>query len=123
MHDDPAPEDIMAAVAAFLREGSANPNAAARAFQERVAQNAVDLAQRQIADPTSTKDELESLLGKQGDERALTAELARRIRAGEIGEATSGLMDYLWRTTIAKVRVDQPNYAGLALALKMKREA
>ena len=40
-----------------------------------------------------------------------------RIRAGELTLETPGLADHLWATTLAKLAVDQPNYAGYRAAL------
>jgi hypothetical protein len=43
--------------------------------------------------------------------------LADRIASGEVDLTTPGLKEHLWQTTLAKLAVDQPNYASY------KREA
>ena len=40
----------------------------------------------------------------------LNQQLADRIASGEIDLASPGLADHLWRTTLAKLAVDQPTY-------------
>ncbi len=37
---------------------------------------------------------------------------ADRIAKGEVDLRTPGLADHLWQTTMAKLAVDQPNYAS-----------
>ena len=48
MQDEPTPPEILAAVAAFLRDTVAPATTGMTAFQARVAANAVDLVARQL---------------------------------------------------------------------------
>ncbi len=116
MQDEPHPPEILAAVAAFLRGGAADP------FQARVAAAAIDLVRRELehgADPDEPA-RLRALLGAPPTDSllAMTAELARRLSAGEMDLTTPGVAAHLWATTRAKLRVDQPNYSGLRTAPK-----
>ena len=45
-----------------------------------------------------------------------------RIAAGELTLETPGLADHLWRTTLAKLAVDQPTYWGYRAALEERWE-
>jgi hypothetical protein len=55
---------------------------------------------------------LSQLLGKQGSLAELNRALSDQIATGEVGLQTPGLSDHLWQTTLAKLAVDQPNYAA-----------
>jgi len=71
---------------------------------------------RQLAlEPDSDAAEagrLSRLLGMQGSLGELNRALADRIAKGEVDLRTQDLADHLWQTTMAKLAVDQPNYAS-----------
>ena len=50
----------------------------------------------------------------------LNRQLSEKIAAGEIGEATPGLMEHLWETTLAKMAVDQPSYASYRREVELR---
>ena len=121
MQDQPTPSEVLAAVARFLKEVVAAETAGHTAFTARVAANALEMMRRQLelapAAESAEHARLAALLGQDGDLAALTAELARRLAAGEADLATPGLADHLWTTTLAKLAVDQPTYWGYRAAL------
>jgi hypothetical protein len=126
MQDQPTPSEIIATVAAFLRDvvaPQANPHTA---FQARVAANALGLAQRHIdlapAEETAERERLVALLGKDADLADLNAELASRMAAGAVDLTTPGVAEHLWATTLAKLAVDQPNYSGYRAALSERAD-
>jgi len=114
MNDAPTPAQLLAAVAAFLRDEALPALQGATAYQARVAANMLDIARRQLelapALEAAELDRLRSLLGTDGDLAALNRLLCERIAAGTVTLATPGLADHLWRTTLAKLAVDQPGY-------------
>ena len=91
------------------------------AFHARVAANALDIVKRELdVAPTANAEEasrLAALLGMEASLEELNRELCRRIEAGEVGLDTPGLKDHLWRTTLTKLSIDQPNYSGYRRAL------
>jgi hypothetical protein len=121
MQDTPNPAEILAAVARFLKDEAAPALSGHLAFQARVAANALEMMRRQIelapAAEAAELERLKALLSQDGDLASLTAELSRRIAAGEANLATPGLADHLWATTLAKMAVDQPNYAAYRASL------
>lgn len=125
MQDEPRPSEVLGAVAAFLRN-AAKESGPHIAFQMRVAGNALEIAQRHLdLAPAAEAEELarlKTLLGRDGTLAELNAALALAIRAGEIDLTTPGLSDHLWATTLAKLAVDQPNYAGYRAALAERGE-
>lgn len=114
MQDYPKPQDILAAVAAWLRDTAAPNLPPHAAFEARVSAAAVDLVARSLdAGPGETAEaaRLTALLDESGDLAALTERLSARIKAGEIDLSTPGLADHLWTTTMDKLAVDQPGFA------------
>ena len=115
MNDAPAPAQLLAAVAAFLRDEAVPALQGAAAYQARVAANMLDVARRQLelapAQATDELGRLSALLGADGDLGTLNRLLCERIAAGELTPQTPGLAEHLWRTTLAKLAVDQPGYA------------
>ena len=123
MIDEPKPEEILAAVARFLRETVAAATSGHLSFNVRVAANALEMSRRQLID-ASAEDErahLTALLGHDGDLAGLNAELCRRIAEGEITLQTPGLADHLWAVTMTKLAVDQPTYWGYRAALEERK--
>jgi hypothetical protein len=127
MQDEPTPEELIRAVADFLRNELAPEIGEHNAFKLRVAINALDLVTRQLRleqdSDAAEAARLSRLLGMQGSLGELNRALADRIANGGADLQTPGLADHLWQTTMAKLAVDQPNYAsyrreleGLAVA-------
>jgi hypothetical protein len=116
MQDEPTPTELIKAVADFLRNEIAPVIKGHNAFKLRVGINALDLVTRQLAlEPDSDAAEaarLSQLLDMQGSLDELNRALAGRIANGEMDLQTPGLSDHLWQTTMAKLAVDQPNYAS-----------
>jgi len=118
MQDSPDPEDLIQAVARFLREqaGPALGQAgeAALGYQARVAANMLDIARRQLLlAPAAADRELASLqvlLGQDGDLPGLNQGLAQAIASGDIAPDHPALAEHLWASTLAKLAVDQPGY-------------
>ena len=118
MQDSPDPEDLIQAVAKFLREqaGPALGQAgeAALGYQARVAANMLDIARRQLLlAPSAAARELTSLqglLGQHGDLAVLNQQLAQAIASGAMAPDDPGLAEHLWASTLAKLAVDQPGY-------------
>jgi hypothetical protein len=116
MQDEPTPSELIKAVADFLRNDIAPAVGGHSAFKMRVAINALDLVTRQLALESSSDaaeaERLSQLLGPQGSLRELNRLLASKIANGEADLQTPGLAEHLWKTTLAKLAVDQPNYAA-----------
>ena len=124
MQDQPTPEELTKAVADFLRNDIAPGISGHNAFKLRVAINALDLVTRQLAleeaSDAAEAARLSQLLGMQGALGELNRVLAERIAKGELDLQTPGLSEHLWQTTLAKLAVDQPNYASYRRELETK---
>ncbi len=116
MQDEPTPEELIKAVADFLRNDIAPGISGHNAFKLRVSINALDLVTRQLTleqdSDAAEVSRLSQLLGMQGSLTELNRTLADRIAKGELDLQTPGLAEHLWQTTMDKLAVDQPNYAS-----------
>lgn len=122
MHDLPTPEQLLAAVARFLRDDAgpalAGHGDSALAYHARVAANMLDTVRRQgLLGPAGDAAELlrlRALLGAaapaDADLAALNHLLADGIASGAFPNDHPGLAEHLWATTLAKLAVDQPGY-------------
>jgi len=124
MQDEPTPTELTKAVADFLRNDIAPMIAGHNAFKLRVAINALELVVRQLTleqgSGTAESERLVKLLGVEGSLLEQNRALAERIAKGEVDLNTPGLPEHLWQTTLAKLAVDQPNYASYKRELGRK---
>jgi hypothetical protein len=116
MQDEPTPEELTKAVADFLRNDIAPEISGHNAFKLRVAINVLDLVTRQLklgqGSDAAEAARLTRLLGMEGSLVELNRALSDKIAKGEVDLQTPGLAEHLWQTTLAKLAVDQPNYAS-----------
>ncbi len=121
MHQRPDVQDLLAAVALFLREQAIPQLPPHAAYQARVAVNMVDIVRRQLqlapSAETAELQRLRELLGSDGSLTELNALLCQRIAEGRIGLDSPGLAAHLWQTTLDKLAVDQPGYASYRRAM------
>lgn len=122
MYDPPTPSELVAVVREFL-ERQALPALEGRvAFHARVAANALAIVERELERGAEAAEaesrRLRDLLGHDGPLAAQNRELCRRLRSGELGLGTPGLLEHLRATTLAKLAVDQPRYSGYRRALE-----
>jgi hypothetical protein len=126
MQDEPTPQELIKAVADFLRNDIAPVISGHNAFKLRVSINALDLVTRQLAleqgSDAAELTRLSRLLGKQGSLGEQNRVLADQIAKGEVDLQTPGLADHLWQTTMDKLAVDQPNYASYRRELEGKAD-
>jgi hypothetical protein len=121
MQDRPNADELLEAVAGFLREQAMPALPGQLGFHARVAANVVDLVRRQVAlapaAEAAEQTRLRALLGTDGSLAELNAALCRAIADGRIGLHTPGLAEHLWRVALDKLAVDQPGYASVRRAL------
>jgi hypothetical protein len=124
MQDEPTPTELIKAVADFLRNELTPQLGGHNAFKLRVAINALDLVTRQLTleggSDAAELARLTQLLGIQGSLQELNRALAGKIATGEADLQTPGLAEHLWQTTLAKLAVDQPNYAAYRREIERK---
>lgn len=114
MIDHPRAEELVEAVALWIesvRPGLNNPR---DAFLARVAGNALGVVKRELAQGPAAEAaataRLAGLLGREGDLAELNRELCARLRAGEMGRDTPGLLAALKANIGEQIAIDQPSY-------------
>jgi hypothetical protein len=116
MQDEPTTIELTRAVADFLRNDITPMVSGHNSFKLRVAINILDLVTRQLAlaegSDGAEAARLGKLLGTEGALIDLNRALSGKIASGEVDLKTPGLSEHLWQTTLAKLAVDQPNYAS-----------
>jgi hypothetical protein len=116
MQDEPTPEELIKAVADFLRNDIAPLITGHHAFKLRVSINALDLVGRQLkleqGSNAAEAARLSEILAMRGSLPELNRVLAERIASGEVDLQTPEVAEHLWRTTMDKLAVDQPNYGS-----------
>jgi hypothetical protein len=121
MQDPPHPPMILAAAAVHLRTPVPPEMAPHMAFISRVAANGLEICARELelapAQDAAELTRLKALLGEDGTLLELNNRLCAKIASGEVTLETPGLKQHLWAITLAKLAVDQPNYAGYKAAL------
>jgi hypothetical protein len=124
MLDQPHGADILAAVSRLLRDTLMPRLPPDAVFQARVAANALDLVAREIKFGEIVEREalqrLQTLLNREGSLHELENELSLRIRNGELNLQSPGVAEHLWQTTLAKMKIDQPNYASYRRELQAR---
>ncbi len=110
MQDEPRPDEILTAVAAFLKGAATRESGPHIAFQLRVGANAAgDLPApaRRWRPPAEAEElaRLKALLRRRAATcPTLNRELARRIRDGEMDLSTPGLVEHLWADHAGQAR-------------------
>jgi Domain of unknown function (DUF6285) len=116
MQDEPKPEELVKAVAEFLRNDILPALKGHNAFKLRVGINALELVTRQLTleqgSDAAEVARLKELLGLDASLLELNRALADRIAKGDLDLQTPGLAEHLWQTTMDKLAVDQPNYGS-----------
>ena len=124
MLDQPHGADILDAVSRLLRDTLMPRLPPDAVFQARVAANALDLVAREIRFGETVEREamqrLQTLLGHDGSLAELETELSLRIRNGDVDLLSPGVAEHLWETTLAKMKIDQPNYASYRRELETR---
>jgi hypothetical protein len=113
MASHPTGPELAGAVAAFLaRLTPALPPR--EAFMTRVAQNALGIIGRELAQgpaaEAAARTRLAELLGREGTLADLTETLCRQLRKGELDASSPGLLAALKANTLAQLAIDQPDY-------------
>ena len=122
MQNLPSARELLTAVREFLNNVAMPELSGRTRFHARVAANVLGIVERELELGTATDERelerLRALLDGDGSLLALNAELCERIRRGELGLDDAALTHHLWRTTLDKLAIDQPNYVAYKRAVE-----
>ncbi|MDE2487708.1 MAG: protein kinase [Alphaproteobacteria bacterium] len=109
----PKPEELTEAVGRWIEQ--VRPQLDPRnQFLARVAANALAAVTRELTlgdqAQAAAVERLEAILGHGGNYRGLNWELCEKLRAGEMGVATPGLLATLRGNVLDQLAIDQPSY-------------
>ncbi|HJM51965.1 MAG TPA: DUF6285 domain-containing protein [Alphaproteobacteria bacterium] len=114
--DLPDAVELLTLVQKFLRLPISPTHAAEHAYHSRVASNVLKIVERDITEApamaAAAAERLAAILEQGGDLAKLNAELARRLRRGEIDIERADLKAHLRQTARDKVALVNPKYAG-----------
>lgn len=114
VQDRPSAAELVAAVREFLEHDVMAATTGRVQFHARVAVNALGMVERDLTDgPVLVAGErarAAALLGHDGEPTDLEAELARRIRAGDLDDRLEAVRDHVRATVEAKLRIANPKY-------------
>ncbi len=116
MIEHPRADELIEAVAGWVE--SIRPQLNPRdAFLSRVAVNALNAVKRELvqgpAAEAAAVSRLSALLGMEGDLKTLNGELCERLRRGEMGVETPGLVAALKAGIEDQIAIDQPSYVSV----------
>jgi hypothetical protein len=116
MRDRPDSAGLLSAFAEFYRTQVLPALPPQLAYQARVAANVLEIVRReQTLGARADQAELASLqklLGTTGDLKSLNQLLCERIDSGALTLEDPALATHLWRVTLDKLAIDQPNYSA-----------
>jgi hypothetical protein len=119
MIDSPTASEILDGIAHFLDTRVRPQLSGHDAYMARVAVTALAIVRREleqgVAAEAAAVSRLRSLLGRSdGDFASLNQQLCESLRSGAIGWRTPAALEHMKRSIVDQVRIDQPDYSGLA---------
>lgn len=122
----PTAPELIDAIKDFLREDVAPHLKDKTAFNLRVVMNLLETLKREqllgAAASVRNLQGLRDLVGHDGSEEDLTADLSAMIRDGRMPIDSPLLHDHLWQTTLDRVAIDNPTYATYVRAISKGTE-
>lgn len=118
--DLPRVDELLTSVRDFLREDARGALEGRSAFLALVASNSLDIVARELtrgpAHLAGEHERLRALFGSDASLETLRTGLSEGLRDGSIALDLPGLADHLRTTAVNQLAIDQPKYAGLAIA-------
>jgi hypothetical protein len=116
MQDRPTAVELTEAIREFLEQDVMSSVEGRVRFHTRVAINALGMLEREMQlGPeldAAERELLAALLGHDADLRALTTELARRIRDGSLDDRHGEILGAVRESVRAKLLIANPDYVG-----------
>ncbi|MBF27582.1 MAG: hypothetical protein CMB90_01705 [Flammeovirgaceae bacterium] len=116
MNNPPSKEELIISIINFLENDIIGELKGQKRFHAHVAKNSLNIVLRQLRleeeNNSKEKKRLKEILKIEGNLKDLNQILCEKINNEEIDINNDELIDHLYKTTMEKLSIDQPNYSG-----------
>ena len=116
MNNPPSKEELIISIINFLENDIISELKGQKRFHAHVAKNSLNIVLRQLRlekeNNSKEKKRLKEILKIAGNLKDLNQILCEKINNEEIDINNDELIDHLYKTTMEKLSIDQPNYSG-----------
>jgi hypothetical protein len=116
MNNPPSKEELITSIINYIENDVISELKGQKRFHAHVAKNSLNIILRQLRlekeNNSKEKKRLKEILKIDGDLMELNRILCEKINNDEINIKDNNLIDHLYKTTMEKLSIDQPNYSG-----------
>jgi hypothetical protein len=116
MNNPPSKEELIISIIDYIENDVISELKGQKRFHAHVAKNSLNIILRQLRlekeNNSKEKKRLKEILKIDGDLIELNKILCEKINNDEINIKDNNLIDHLYKTTMEKLSIDQPNYSG-----------
>ena len=116
MNNPPSKEELITSVIEFIENDIIDELVGQKRFHAHVAKNSLQIILRQLKleekNNRFEKNRLKEILKIDKDLNELSKILCQKIDTEEININDNDLIDHLFKTTMEKLSIDQPNYSA-----------
>ena len=116
MNNPPSKEELITSIIEFIENDIIDELIGQKRFHAHVAKNSLQIVLRQLKveekNNQSEKSRLKEILKIDKDLHELNKILCQKIDTEEININDNDLIDHLFKTTMEKLSIDQPNYSA-----------
>ena len=116
MNNPPSKEELIISIINYIENDVISELKGQKRFHAHVAKNSLNIILRQLSleeeNNSKEKKRLTEILKFDGDLKELNRILCEKINNDEINIKDNNLIDHLYKTTMEKLSIDQPNYSG-----------
>ena len=116
MNNPPSKEELIISIINYIENDVISELKGQKRFHAHVAKNSLNIILRQLSleeeNNSKEKKRLTEILKFDGDLKELNRILCEKINNDEIDIKDNDLIDHLYKTTMEKLSIDQPNYSG-----------
>ena len=116
MNNPPSKEELIISIINYIENDVISELKGQKRFHAHVAKNSLNIILRQLRlekeNSSKEKKRLVEILKIDSDLIELNRILCEKINNDEINIKDNNLIDHLYKTTMEKLSIDQPNYSG-----------
>jgi len=116
MNNPPSKEELIISIINYIENDVISELKGQKRFHAHVAKNSLNIILRQLSleeeNNSKERKRLVEILKIDGDLKELNRILCEKINNDEINIKDNDLIDHLYKTTMEKLSIDQPNYSG-----------